>query len=67
MSDHHSKITKSVRSKVTKSIKEPAGEEEDFHDDDHNVTSKTINTRDDKVAAGKMFRDQLKKSIQDLE
>ena len=36
--------------------------EEDHHED-MNLSSKTFNTRDDKAAAGKMFRDQLKKSI----
>jgi hypothetical protein len=63
MSSHHSKITKSVKSKVN--IKDPAGDDDNHHDDDNlnNATSKTINTKDDKVAAGKMFRDQLKKSI----
>ena len=66
MSDHHSK-PKSVRSKAKS--KEHGhghghgGEEEDHNDAEQDITTKTFNTRDDKANAGKMFRDQLKKSI----
>lgn len=72
MSDHHSK-QKSFRSKAKS--KEHGhghghgggGQDEDHNDVEQDITTKTFNTRDEKANAGKMFRDQLKKSIQDLE